>query len=61
MHDGDEVGLVLLAREEGMTLREAAELAGVPLSTAGAWAAGLLPRSYTVFRQVVLSRMCIDF
>ena len=47
MHDGDEVGLVLLAREEGMTLREAAELAGVPLSTAGAWAAGLLPRSYT--------------
>ena len=30
MHDGDEVGLVLLAREEGMTLREAAELAGVP-------------------------------
>ncbi len=47
MHDGDEVGLVLLAREEGMTLREAAELAGVPLSTAGAWSAGLLPRSYT--------------
>ncbi len=35
MHDGDEVGLVLLAREEGMTLREAAELAGVTLSTAG--------------------------
>ena len=30
-----------------MTLREAAELAGVPLSTAGAWAAGLLPRSST--------------
>ncbi len=29
MHDGDEVNLVLLAREEGMTLRETAELARV--------------------------------
>ena len=33
MHGSDAVELFLLGREEGMTIREAAELAGVPAGT----------------------------
>ena len=44
MHGSDAVELFLLGREEGMTIREAAELAGVPAGTGKRWASGRLPR-----------------
>ena len=47
MHDRETVGLFLLARDDGMSVREAAAFAGVSASTAAEWAAGRLPRSYT--------------
>lgn len=47
MHDRETVEMFLLGREEGMSVAEAASLAGVPARTAGSWAAGRLPRSYT--------------
>lgn len=47
MHSKEEVGLFLLAREEGMGITDAAAFAGVGRSAAKAWAAGLLPHSYT--------------
>lgn len=47
MHDRETVGLFLLAREEGMGVAEAAELAGVRERTAERWSAGRLPHSYT--------------
>lgn len=45
MHDRETVELFLLGRQEGMTVRESAELAGVPYKTAEKWAAGRLPGS----------------
>lgn len=47
MHDRETVELFLLAREEGMSVRDAALLAGVSRSSAARWSAGRLPRSYT--------------
>lgn len=47
MHSRETVGLFLLAREDGMTLPEAAAFAGVALRTAKHWSRGRLPRSYT--------------
>ena len=47
MHAKEEVELFLLAREDGMTVRDAAAFAGVRTGTAKRWAAGDLPRSYT--------------
>ncbi|HIU05319.1 MAG TPA: IS3 family transposase, partial [Candidatus Coprousia avicola] len=47
MHDRETVELFLLARGDGMSVREAAALAGVAGRTAEGWAAGRLPRSYT--------------
>ena len=47
MHDRETVELALMALEEGMTLAQAGEIAGVPLRTVGNWATGRLPRSYT--------------
>ncbi len=47
MHDRETVELFLLGREEGMSVRAAADLAGVTRGTAGVWASGRLPRSYT--------------
>lgn len=44
MHGKETVELFLLGREEGMTVREAAELAGVPLGTGKRWSSGLLPK-----------------
>ena len=44
MHGSDAVELFLLGREEGMTIREAAELAGVPAGPGTRWASGRLPR-----------------
>lgn len=45
MYDRDTVELALYALEIGHTVREAAAIAGVPRATAGAWAAGKVPRS----------------
>lgn len=47
MHTKEEVELFLLARGDGMTLREAAAFAGVGMGAAKRWSAGDLPRSYT--------------
>ena len=47
MHTKEEVGLFLLAREDGMSIREAAAFAGVTKGAGQRWAEGLLPRSYT--------------
>lgn len=47
MHTKEEVELFLLARGDGMTLREAAVFAGVGMGAAKRWSAGDLPRSYT--------------
>ena len=47
MHTKEEVGLFLLAREDGMSIAGAARFAGVDERTAGRWAHGSLPRSYT--------------
>jgi len=47
MHTKEEVELFLLARGDGMTLREAASFAGVGMGAAKRWSAGDLPRSYT--------------
>ena len=47
MHTEEEVGLFLLAREEGMSVRDAAAFAGVGMASARKWEAGRLPRSYT--------------
>ena len=47
MHDREKVELFLLAREEGMSIRRAADFAGVSAGAAQNWALGELPRSYT--------------
>lgn len=47
MHTKEELELFLLARGDGMTLREAAAFAGVGMGAAKRWSAGDLPRSYT--------------
>ncbi len=47
MHGREQVELFLLGREDGMTIRGAAELAGVPHRTGKSWSRGELPRSYT--------------
>lgn len=47
MHTKEEVGLFLLAREDGMSVAEAAAFAGVGGRVARSWDAGMLPRSYT--------------
>lgn len=47
MHTKEEVELFLLARGDGMTLREEAAFAGVGMGAAKRWSAGDLPRSYT--------------
>ena len=47
MHTRDEVELFLLARREGLSVAEAAALAGVPESTGHCWARGRLPHSHT--------------
>ena len=47
MYGKEQVELFLLGREDGMTIREAAELAGVRERTAKGWSSGKLPHSYT--------------
>lgn len=47
MHSKEEVGLFLLAREDGMTVAEAADFAGVSRGVGRNWERGKLPRSYT--------------
>lgn len=47
MHAKEEVELFLLARGDGMTVRDAAAFAGVGMGAAKRWSAGRLPRSYT--------------
>ena len=47
MHGREKVELFLLAREEGMSVRGAADFAGVSRGAAQNWALGELPRSYT--------------
>ena len=47
MHTKEEVELFLLARGDGMTVRDAAAFAGVGMGAAKRWSAGGLPRSYT--------------
>lgn len=47
MHGREKVELFLLAREEGMSIRGAADFAGVSRGAAQNWALGELPRSYT--------------
>ena len=47
MHTKEEVELFLLARGDGMTVRDAAAFAGVGMGAAKRWSAGDLPRSYT--------------
>ena len=47
MHTKEEVGLFLLAREDGMSVAEAAAFAGVGGRVAISRDAGMLPRSYT--------------
>lgn len=47
MHDRETVELFLLAREEGMGVPDAADLAGVSRRCAKHWAAGRLPHSFT--------------
>jgi hypothetical protein len=47
MHTKEEVGLFLLAREDGMSVAEAAAFAGVGGRVARSRDAGMLPRSYT--------------
>ena len=45
MYDKDDVELALLAVEEGMSRREAAELVGCGETAVGNWLAGRLPHS----------------
>ncbi len=47
MHTKEEVGLFLLAREDGMSVAEAAAFVGVGGGAARSWDAGMLPHSYT--------------
>lgn len=47
MFDKETVELFLLALDDGMKTREAAEFAGVTYRCGRAWAAGRLPHSYT--------------
>lgn len=47
MYGREKVELFLLAREEGMSIRRAANFAGVSAGAAQNWAQGKLPRSYT--------------
>lgn len=47
MHGREKVELFLLARGEGMSIRGAADFAGVSRGAAQNWALGELPRSYT--------------
>lgn len=47
MYGRERVELFLLGREDGMTVREAAEFAGVGLRAAKRWSAGAPPHSYT--------------
>ena len=47
MYGREQVELFLLGREDGMTVREAAEFAGVGPRAAKRWSAGALPHSYT--------------
>ena len=47
MHDKETVELFVLALEDGMTTRDAAEFAGVSYRCARSWASGQLPHSYT--------------
>ena len=47
MHTKEEVGLFLLARGDGMSVRDAAAFAGVGMGSAKRRSAGRLPRSYT--------------
>ena len=47
MHDRETVEMFLLAREDGMGVREAAGFAGVGYRCARGWASGKLPHSYT--------------
>ena len=47
MHAKEEVELFLLARGDGMTVRDAAAFAGVGMGAAKRWSAGRLPGSYT--------------
>lgn len=47
MHDKETVELFVLALEDGMTTRDAAEFAGVSYRCARSWASGELPHSYT--------------
>lgn len=47
MYGREQVELFLLGREDGMTIREAAGLAGVGVRAAECWSRGLLPHSYT--------------
>ena len=46
MHAKEEVELFLLARGDGMTVRDAAAFVGVGMGDAKRWSAGRLPRSY---------------
>lgn len=46
MYGREQVELFLLGREDGMTVREAAEFAGAGPRAAKRWSAGALPRSY---------------
>lgn len=43
MHTKEEVGLFLLAREDGMSVAEAAAFVGVGGGAARSWDAGMLP------------------
>ena len=51
MYDRERVELFLLGREDGMTVREAAELAGVSPATGRRWGSGSLPHSCTGARR----------
>ncbi len=45
MHSKESFDLYFLAREEGMSVRDAAELAGVPKGTCDSWEQGRVPRA----------------
>lgn len=47
MHDKETTELFLLAFEDGMAIRVAAELVGVVYRTVRCWASGELPHSFT--------------
>ncbi len=46
MHGKETFDLYFLAREEGMSVREAAKLVGIPVTSCQNWEAGHIPRSY---------------